>query len=157
MDNKQSAKCFNCGNFNEVKVSSGMNKPENKGKQYFNCSNPDCKQFNWVENGVGVSTGGFKKVDYSQSTKPDPSVEVRQPVNQSPKSNFDLTKSQESRNMMAMSALKASSEITKSLLDAGFKSEDIDQEVMERMKKYFKAVQGISGSGDGEFSGDLPF
>jgi hypothetical protein len=44
---KESAKCNSCGNTNEVKVSTGHNKPENKGKKYFTCAN--CGQFQWVE------------------------------------------------------------------------------------------------------------
>ena len=35
-----------CGNSNEVKISSGHNKPENKGKKYISC--PACKEFTWV-------------------------------------------------------------------------------------------------------------
>lgn len=47
---KEKAKCIVCGNVCEVKVSSGHNKPENKGKHYFSCSN--CDSFHWVINGV---------------------------------------------------------------------------------------------------------
>jgi|SRR3990167_2470162 len=43
----ETTKCPDCGNVNEVKVSTGHNKPENKGKKYFTCSN--CGKFHWVE------------------------------------------------------------------------------------------------------------
>ncbi len=47
MNQNETAKCDKCGNSNEVKVSTGHNKPENKGKKYFTCAG--CGQFQWVQ------------------------------------------------------------------------------------------------------------
>lgn len=49
--NKETAKCPECGNTNEVLISTGFKKPENKGKKYFTCAG--CGKFQWVE---GVAT-----------------------------------------------------------------------------------------------------
>lgn len=64
MNNPETAKCASCGNANEVKVSTGHNNPENKGRKYFTCLG--CKQFNWVENGEGQHPSGLK-IDYSKT------------------------------------------------------------------------------------------
>lgn len=45
--------CIDCGNINEVKISTGYNKPENKGKKYFTCV--ACGKFNWVGESSNVS------------------------------------------------------------------------------------------------------
>ncbi len=47
MNQDETAKCDKCGNVNKVLVSTGHNKPENKGKKYFTCAG--CGQFQWVE------------------------------------------------------------------------------------------------------------
>ena len=58
----ETAKCNKCENVNEVKVSTGHTKPENKGRMYFTCTN--CKQFQWVE---GVSTTPTSPVEALQA------------------------------------------------------------------------------------------
>lgn len=45
--NDETTKCDKCGNMNKVLVSTGHNKPENKGRKYFTCAG--CGQFQWVE------------------------------------------------------------------------------------------------------------
>ena len=58
----ETAKCNKCQNVNEVKVSTGHTKPENKGRKYFTCTN--CKQFQWVE---GVSATPTSPVEALQA------------------------------------------------------------------------------------------
>jgi len=43
----ETKECKECQTLNEVKVSTGHNKPENKGRKYFTCIK--CNQFQWVE------------------------------------------------------------------------------------------------------------
>lgn len=85
---KETAKC-SCGNINEIKISTGHNKPENKGKKYFNCS--ACNKFQWF------------KEDAKQS-------ESREPVNGDVNSWIPI-KEKQNESMMRMSALKAASEV----------------------------------------------
>jgi hypothetical protein len=65
----EKANCQKCGNVNEVKVSTGHNKPENKGRKYFTCAN--CAQFQWVEGGNPVHSSGLQ-VDYSKDPSKRP-------------------------------------------------------------------------------------
>lgn len=51
MNQDETAKCDKCENVNKVLVSTGHNKPENKGKKYFTCAG--CGQFQWVQ---GIAT-----------------------------------------------------------------------------------------------------
>jgi hypothetical protein len=61
----ETAKCSKCNYINEVKVSSGFKKPENKGRKYFTCVN--CQQFNWVDSdGNGQHPSGLT-IDYSKT------------------------------------------------------------------------------------------
>lgn len=46
MNNDETAKCDKCQNVNKVLVSTGHNKPENRGRKYFTCAS--CGQFQWV-------------------------------------------------------------------------------------------------------------
>lgn len=57
MKEVEKAKCEGCGNVNEVKVSTGHNKPENKGRKYFTCAG--CGKFQWAE---GMATAEQVKV-----------------------------------------------------------------------------------------------
>ena len=72
---KESAKCSSCNNVNEVKVSSGFNKPENKGRRYFTCVG--CGQFTWVSGDQLVASPTppvTNPGNLNQVNSPDPSV-----------------------------------------------------------------------------------
>lgn len=70
---KPTIECPSCGNLNEVLVSSGHSKPENKGKKYFTCAK--CKEFYWVTEDGPVSPRGANPPSRSTpvTTPPTPS------------------------------------------------------------------------------------
>lgn len=124
----EKAPCYNCENINEVKISSGHNKPENKGKKYFTCAN--CDQFQWVESGKGIAPNGFK-VDYSKTPNKPAPIAQNQPKEE--KVDWDA----KDRQSMAQTAMKSASEIVAAIImsKSGMHAEDMATNPLTNVKE----------------------
>jgi len=116
---------------NEVKVSTGHNKPENKGRKYFTCAS--CQTFQWVDNDGEVTHTSGLKVDYAKT--PD----RKQPIDK-PEDKVDWDA--KDRQSMAQTAMKSASEIIAAMLNAGILTVESEPalEVKTMANQFFKEI-----------------